>query len=199
MFEKIKTYFKNINEFFKELVTLKFEGYNYEALENDLIKVKNEFGSVFDCLMKNNLTEEEFKELFTKYESLGTSLDNLENTQISSDNLNKFGREIIIKSMLNTLITVFLIILNFPLGLFATYLNYLFVTINGDIYNKEDAQMTNYFNHTIDIVTKINVINGNITRLLAKKNTVFENLEEETKEEIIKEREKCLIRQKEKY
>ena len=201
MLEKIKTFFKDINEFFKSLVTLKFEGYDYETFENDLIKVKDEFGSVFDGLMASNLTKEEFKELFEKYKTLGDSLDKLDTNKISSDNLNKFGAEIILKSMLNVLITIFLIILNFPLGLFATYLNYLFVTVNGDTYNKEDTKMTNYFNHTIDTVTKINVINGNIYRLFTKKNEEFASLEENItyEEDLIKEREKCLIRQKEKY
>ncbi len=201
MLEKIKTFFRDINEFFKSLVTLKFEGYDYETFENDLIKVKDEFGSVFDGLMASNLTIEEFKELFEKYKTLGDSLDRLDANKISSDYLYKFGAEIILKSMLNVLITVFLIILNFPLGLFATYLNYLFVTVNGDIYNKEDTKMTNYFNHTIDTVTKINVINGNIYRLFTKKNEEFASLEEDItyEEDLIKEKEKCLIRQKEKY
>ena len=201
MLEKIKIFFKDINEFFKSLVTLKFEGYDYDTLENGLIKVKDEFGSVFDGLMASNLTKEEFKELFEKYKTLGDSLDRLDANKISSDYLYKFGAEIIFKSMLNMLITVFLIILNFPLGLFATYLNYLFVTVNGDTYNKEDTKMTNYFNHTIDTVTKINVINGNIYRLFTKKNEEFASLEENItyEEDLIKEREKCLIRQKEKY
>ena len=201
MLEKIKIFFKDINEFFKSLVTLKFEGYDYDTLENGLIKVKDEFGSVFDGLMASNLTKEEFKELFEKYKTLGDSLDRLDANKISSDYLYKFGAEIIFKSMLNMLITVFLIILNFPLGLFATYLNYLFVTVNGDTYNKEDTKMTNYFNHTIDTVTKINVINGNIYRLFTKKNEEFASLEEDItyEEDLIKEREKCLIRQKEKY
>ena len=201
MLEKIKIFFKDINEFFKSLVTLKFEGYDYDTLENGLIKVKDEFGSVFDGLMASNLTKEEFKELFEKYKTLGDSLDRLDANKISSDYLYKFGAEIIFKSMLNMIITVFLIILNFPLGLFATYLNYLFVTVNGDTYNKEDTKMTNYFNHTIDTVTKINVINGNIYRLFTKKNEEFASLEEDItyEEDLIKEREKCLIRQKEKY
>ena len=75
------------------------------------------------------------------------------------------------------------------------------MTVNGDIYNKEDTKMTNYFNHTIDTVTKINVINGNIYRLFTKKNEEFASLEEDItyEEDLIKEKEKCLIRQKEKY
>ncbi len=208
MLNKIKKFFHDINEFFKDIVTLKFEGYDYETLENNLIKVKDEFESIQDVLMTNkNLTKEEFEKIFIRYKSLSVSLDELEKLKVSSDYIDKFAKELIVKYLLNLLISVLLIVLNFPLGMFVVYLNYLFLTVNGEAYAKEDKKLDNYLDLTIEVATKLSIMNGNIARLLTKQNelinhsyleknklinskSIEENLGSEA--EKLKEREKCL-------
>ena len=54
MLQNIKNFFQRINVFFKDLVTLKFEGYDYASLEEELNNIKKEFGDLFDTLLNKD-------------------------------------------------------------------------------------------------------------------------------------------------
>lgn len=201
MLQNIKNFFQRINAFFKDLVTLKFEGYDYASLEEELNNIKKEFGDLFDTLLNKDgiMNKEEFKEIVDKYDSLGVSLEKINNKKVSNEYLAKLEKEIIIKFILNLLICSIAILLNLPLGIFFTYLNYLFINANGEIWGKEDAKMNNYLNYAINVANKLGILNGNIERLMQKNEKILkdnESISISLDTERQKEQDKCLVRQR---
>lgn len=201
MLQNIKNFFQRINAFFKDLVTLKFEGYDYASLEEELNNIKKEFGDLFDTLLNKDgiITKEEFQEIVDKYDSLGVSLEEINHKKVSNEYLAKLEKEIIIKFILNLLICSIAILLNLPLGIFFTYLNYLFINVNGEIWGKEDAKMNNYLNYAINVANNLGILNGNIERLMQKNEKILkdnESISISLDTERQKEQDKCLVRQR---